>query len=206
MVKLFYNSKGQAFDVFKLLIAAVVAIAILALLLPIITNLNIFGKNDPTTEARTVIKSIGTHKANSVTSQEVIFKQGTALNARSISDGSGGLVSVEQICLSAGDFIDDDSWETTDNMRVVRYNGSTSKTVQLLVICDVAEEICRPSGQNTCQNGKIYEYFEDYEPKLDIRTSTSPNTIIWKYASNKGCECVGNDDGQTCCLIAVKKT
>ncbi|HIH33519.1 MAG TPA: hypothetical protein HA227_04700, partial [Candidatus Diapherotrites archaeon] len=48
---------GQAFDVFKLLIAAVIAVAMLAILVPILESIGLINISNPSGEAVNLIKS-----------------------------------------------------------------------------------------------------------------------------------------------------
>ncbi|MDD5163669.1 MAG: hypothetical protein PHD95_05690 [Candidatus ainarchaeum sp.] len=185
---MFFNEKGQAFDVFKLLIAAVVAVVILTLLLSIIGQIGVIGENDPGKEGQTIIRDIATKKTTPSTSKKVTFKNGTSINSSGIAEGSGGIVSEDGICVSAGDFEGQDNWETANMVRVT-YNGTAAKTVVLHAICDVGKKMA--DGVN----GE--DYFERYDPELG--SEKMPN-VSWS-----DCSCVNSSYTETCCVIAVKK-
>ncbi|MDD5148422.1 MAG: hypothetical protein PHH08_03070 [Candidatus ainarchaeum sp.] len=184
---MFFNKKGQAFDVFKLLIAAIIAIAILALLMPILTGIGGGFGSKPSEEAQTALKSIANKPTTSYTTKKVVFGPSTetSINSKSIAEGSNGLVSAEQVCVSQGDYVDDTAnWETSSEMAVVKYKASSAKTVTLQVICDRAQDM---------QEGD--SYFEKYDDKLRI------DGVDW--ASE--CPCIAAGGSETCCVLAVKK-
>jgi len=136
-----FNSKGQAFDVFKLLIAAVIAIAMLAILLPIVKNLLPPGYSDPTSEAENLIKNNIKYPSNYSESKEVVFTTEKNLNAKAIA-GAGDVLNSNQLCLSKGDFEEDQDFELQEasNNVILRYKGSTQRA-KIGVICDDGESL-----------------------------------------------------------------
>ena len=143
----------------------------------------------PLSEAQTMIKSIAAHKATPVTSKTVTFtNNNSAINARSIADGSNGWVAEDQVCLSAGDFASDTAnWIGSDTMASVRYQGS-AKQATLEAVCD---------SSNTILAKGIKNYLAAVDPKLNI------DGVNWENCS---CLSDSNNPVQTCCLLAVKKT
>ena len=187
---MFFNNKGQAFDVFKLLIAAIVAVAILVVLLPLLVPPTLPG-NDPVGEARTIIKDLATKHALPRTSQPVIFNPNLSINARGIAEGSSGAVSEESVCVSPGDFSDnEDTWEI-DSAGIrnrVTYKGTSAKKVALHAICDTGKRIAGVGLEDLgCGN-----YAECYDTELQMD---------WF----DGCPCNNTDFTETCCLLAIKK-
>jgi len=193
------NQKGQAFDVFKLLIAAVVAVVILTLLLSIIGGIGIIGQGDPGEEAQTLIKDLVSSRGKVGTSQEVTFSTNTSINVRGIAQAAGGQLEDDAVCLSAGDFFDESTmgdFEESANwdMRLggkkvvtaIEYQGSTSKVVRLRGICDVCRDIT-PSY--------IASYF--------------PEAVFGDFDSMVGCSAKFGGKGpatETCCIVAIVKT
>jgi hypothetical protein len=174
-----------------LLIAAVVAVVILTLLLSIIGQIGVIGENDPGKEGQTIIRDIATKKTTPATSKKVTFKNGTSINSSSIAEGSGGIVSEEGVCVSAGDFANQtDLWDTSPGMVRVTYKGTAAKTVVLHAICDVDRKMAEGV------NGE--DYFERYDPELG---SEKMPDVSWS-----DCSCIAEPSDQLCCVIAVKKT
>ena len=82
------NQKGQAFSVFKLLIAAVVAVVILTLLLSIIGQINIFGQGEPQEEAEKLVNNLATSRGVVDISGQVVFSSGKSISNRAIADAT----------------------------------------------------------------------------------------------------------------------
>ena len=133
-----FNSKGQAFDVFKLLIAAVIALAMLAILMPILQNLifNQYGK--PGEEAANQIKNFYNRPSDYGQSKEVTFnQQSPTLNAEAIASAAQVGLDQSQICMSLGEFKDSTDFGFSASTRnlILKYTGSQKK-VKLGIMCD----------------------------------------------------------------------
>ncbi len=128
------NQKGQAFDVFKLLIAAVVAMAILALLVPIIgTITGLFTKN-PTTETRSMITDLYNKPGTYNETPAVTFSTSAPNIAKASITKDTGL-DESQICFGLGDFTDEESlWSL--GVKQLRYKGTASRLVKIGVVCE----------------------------------------------------------------------
>lgn len=143
MKKLKLNKKGQAFSTFQLLIAAVVALALLGVLLPIIMkNVNIGG--NPEESAQTLIRS----QINSVGSlrytESVKFKNGDSISAPALAEGTG--LSRQQVCIvSPGSNFSGDSGAS------ITYNSSSTLSYQIGVLCDYKDEMQASLGQFTSE-------------------------------------------------------
>ncbi len=141
MKKLKLNKKGQAFSTFQLLIAAVVALALLGVLLPIIMkNVNIGG--NPEESAQTLIRS----QINSVGSlrytESVKFKNGDSISAPALAEGTG--LSRQQVCiLNPGSNFDGETGAS------ITYNSSSTLSYQIGVLCDYKDEMQASLGQFT---------------------------------------------------------
>ncbi len=139
------DDRGQAFSTFQLLIAAIVAIVILVILLGVLRIIPIItGPGDPTAAASDKIKeavaSLSTHV---MTESAVTFDPGTVVTNKAIANKAQVGLEPDQICLSLGDFTDDDSWEAGSEGQSVTYKKSNriSKNVRLSVLCDVANDL-----------------------------------------------------------------
>ena len=135
------GSKGQGFDVFKLLIAAVVAGAILLILLQTLQILPQIGSENPNNSASNAVKSKINEPGLPQFIENVTFNNGDSLNAKTIAQQSKAL-SPEQVCVLVSN-----SAPTSTNSNVpsggvvVAYTGSFSQTTRLLVMCDRASEL-----------------------------------------------------------------
>jgi len=137
-----FDSKGQAFDVFKLLIAAVVALAMLAILIPMLT-LN-WGLSDPQKEAVNLITKQERLPSQYGEKQDVIFTNKMEMTAKAISENASAGLPSEQICFSKGDFSESEDFvieggSGSGNV-ILRYVGTTQKA-NIGVICDDGESI-----------------------------------------------------------------
>lgn len=134
-----FNSRGQAFDVFKLLIAAVIAVAMLAILFPILQSIGIFVTDDPGKIASDLVSQSRGKPSDYTESKEVVFTpQASSLNAKSIAAQAKQGLDTSQICLSLGDFPEDDSefsFADVSNNVILKFNGS-QKRVKIGVVCD----------------------------------------------------------------------
>ncbi|VVB99289.1 Uncharacterised protein [uncultured archaeon] len=135
-----FGEKGQSFDVFKLLISAVVAIAILVLLMNVLNIVPGIGSEEPEKIAEDLIKSkstqIGSPGYNNVT-----FKNGHSLSAKTLSLKSDGL-SDAQICVLISDSTPNrESFTELSPGKVVQYNGQSPQKARLVVLCDREKDI-----------------------------------------------------------------
>jgi len=129
------NQKGQAFDVFKLLIAAVIAIAILSLLMPIIGTITGIFTKDPTVEARTLLSDLYNKPLTWKETAGVTFSSSNPTMAvAALVEGTN--LSADQVCLSLGDFATAE-WEITGSggTRKIEHSTSTSRLVKIAVEC-----------------------------------------------------------------------
>lgn len=94
------NQKGQAFDAFKLLIAAVVAGSILVILLQIIGGITIATQKP----ARVMSQEMSTVKSGgmcSTSSSVVKFSEGTMLTANAVAEEAGMNPGTVEFCCSS---------------------------------------------------------------------------------------------------------
>ena len=138
------NQSGQAYSVFKLLIAAIIAVAILYILISIIGGINIFG-SDVQTVAKQIIQKQVDMPGQLDTSTAAIFKAGTNLAPSALVGNSG--LTPEQICLHKGELVDNLAVTVTGS--TLMQNGTTDLTVKVSVMChkgDVLEDAVKETG------------------------------------------------------------
>ncbi len=145
--KLRMGQSGQGFDVFKLLIAAVVAGAILLILLQTLQVLPPIGSTTANNAATNAVKSKINELGLPQIVENVSFKNGDSLNARTIAEGSKALSSEEVCVLTSTEAPNYGSF--TGNDQVIKYVGNFEQKVRLLVVCD--------------RSGDIEKTLEDYE-------------------------------------------
>ncbi len=133
------NSKGQAYSVFKLLIAAVVAVSILMILFSILGGLDFFVTKDPMDEASKNVKKLVNELGIPKKIGKVTFQPESILAAKPIAEGTQELSS-DQICVQIGDY-DDDRFDVVTDGRSIRYTGSTTQATGLWIICSRGKEI-----------------------------------------------------------------
>ena len=135
------DSKGQAFSVFKLLIAAVVAGAILVILFQVLAIIPDPGGQAPNEVAASNVKSQQNKAADLKIVRDVTFKPGDVLNHKTISSDSDGLSS-SQVCVLLSDNAPNyDAFEADGAGKVITYNGSYSQKVRLLIVCDRYDDL-----------------------------------------------------------------
>ncbi len=175
----FLGSRGQAFDVFKLLIAAVIAGAILLILLQIIGGLGPIGTQDPNEIASNQVKGKINNPGLAVTVDATFSRDNPSIVAKTVASKAVGL-SANQICVQVSPNAPNFSNFKVDNdFSIVQYTGQFSQQVKLLVICDRKDELA-PS---------VAKYGYDADP----------------YKLEKVADCGGEtaSDYATVCLVAV---
>jgi len=130
------NQSGQAYSVFKLLIAAIIAVAILYILISIIGGINIFG-SDVQTVAKQIIQKQVDMPGQLDTSTAAVFKSGTNLAPSALVGNSG--LTPEQICLHKGELVDNIAVTVTGS--TLMQNGTTDLTVKISVMCHKADAL-----------------------------------------------------------------
>ena len=134
------NENGQAYSTFKLLIAAIVAMAILAILIPIIMQVLGLIKANPTDEATSLLSSLVDSPGNISRTKEVIFEPGAALAASALSSKIN--IATDQICMSTGEFESDEDalfeWRESDDGDEQRllYNGNSEQQAKIAIVCN----------------------------------------------------------------------
>ncbi len=188
---MFLNNKGQAFDVFKLLIAAVIAVVILTLLLAIIGRINIFGNADPQTEAGNIVNELVSKRGVlKPSATEVVFKPSSAISNKGISDSTKGSLGPEQICVSRGEFGPGNAEEEDTRFKGVPgksviYQGSSSQNASIVGICDTGSEMAQDLGR----------YLQDY----------ANNEIKAEWEGVGDCPCITPEFTRRCCVVALKR-
>ncbi len=178
----FRNEKGQSFSVFKLLISAIVALAILGILLTLIYGpwWDFFPKDEPAQKAGELVQKLS-DRGGYERSSKVTFdssKKSTMLSKEVISIAQWGVAN-DKVCLSLGDFADSGDFAEGQE------NGSPEK-----IALDVTGK--REATLSVlCDSGTLLEQaIEDY--------SNEGLKAEWI----EGCPCT--EDEATCCLVALR--
>lgn len=121
--------RGQAFEVFRLLIAAVIAGAILMVLLNVLGGLTITTQ-DPDDFVKQAVKSMAS-EGGAKTSNTIVFKNGMMVNLRA----AAGAAVIPADCIGAK--VDDGlAWQPTDgDSKVYQYMGPKVRGY-IQVICN----------------------------------------------------------------------
>ncbi|MFH1240231.1 MAG: hypothetical protein V1672_03360 [Candidatus Diapherotrites archaeon] len=181
MVRKFMNNKGQAYSTFQLLIAAVIAMAILVILIPIIMQVMGIITSDPTDETKRMLSNAVDNPSALQYTPEVAFEPGDVLAAQAITERTG--IAKDQVCMGALDFGDegeDDDFEVLkdDAAHRILYHGTGTKTVKIAIVCNVSLEDLEDD---------IAAYGLDDKITLD----DCPETC---------------QEGGTCCAVILKRT
>jgi len=134
------NSAGQGFDVFKLLIAAVVAGAILLILLQTLQVIPTPGGRNPNELASETVKSQINNLGLPQYVDNVVFKNNAVLSGKTIAENSKALSS-DQVCVKITDSTPNKDAFKNTNGRIVQYTGSFDQRTRLVVICDRKNEL-----------------------------------------------------------------
>ena len=183
------DRKGQEFDVFKLLISAVVAVVILGLLLSIINSIGIIQGGDPQKEAGSAVKEIMHNNATLKPSSDVTFNnaKNSIINASAISSATSGYIQPNEVCISAGQFKGNSSWAEGEGGTYLEYKGSTQINAIIVATCDSVATIKDIYG------GSVNEYMSK------------------NFGSSIGegwfdhCSCINDEGASRCCFVAVKR-
>jgi len=134
------DQRGQAYSTFKLLIAAIVAMAMLAILIPIIMQAMGWLTNSPLNETKSLISDLVGSPGAVKHTPEVAFKPDEVLPASALVERLP--ISADQICMSTGQFEEDTSngFECLDcdgtNQRLI-YHGKSNRTAKIAIVCNV---------------------------------------------------------------------
>lgn len=128
-----FGSKGQAFDAFKLLIAAVVAGAILVILLGIISGIT-NPQQEPPQVMKQLVQSVRGGGVAKISSQVVTFKTGEIYEADGIATSAGLNIGdvvfccggVSQKC-GGGDY----DFDSTDNSQFFTCSGTEGSEISV---------------------------------------------------------------------------
>ncbi len=134
------NQKGQAFATFRLLISAIVAIAILTILFNILGLIQLPGQGNPDDKAAELITS-QVHKPGSpkTTDSAVQFNRDDSISQTALANSSSAGLGFEQICVHPGDLKDlfeDQTILSGVLGKSIFYNSSNARSVKMTVLCD----------------------------------------------------------------------
>ena len=174
------NSKGQAFSVFNLLIAAIVAFAILYILLTILPPPGPMFQ-DPNDAAKQLIPTAMNSPGSVQTSaREASFDNESNLAPSAIVAESG--ITAENICILKHDFADDERFVFRRN--TLYYESTSSMTLKISAVCERA--------------GQLQEILN---VELDNPATIAPGDA-GDIACGSNCDAV-NDPNKTCCAILL---
>lgn len=130
------NQKGQTFSTFKLLIAAIVAIALLTILFNIMGMVPSLGQQDPQTKAIDLVKK-ATNPEYTPQKSKVQFTKGNTIGAKALAQQGVGY----EICVSTGELSGTTGFEESIQGKLISYTGSAAKYVSLVAICGAQQEV-----------------------------------------------------------------
>jgi hypothetical protein len=164
-MKFVKGERGQAFSVFWLLVAAIIAIAILVLLLGVFNVIPIFGPGaDPINTAAQKITDLRYQKGTlKVTTEEVTFQPNYVMTSAGVISTGKLEMDEKQICLSIGDFglVEDSGFSTDPSHIKIDYKGTAPVKAKLAIICNsgwkLPEDVARQGGST----GVLVEWLKD---------------------------------------------
>ncbi len=174
------NKKAQGFDVFKLLISAVVAVVLLTMLLNIIGMINPDVGQDPTKKTKELTKAALTNLNTTQFENKITFNKGVTLTSLGIAANSDEL-ETEDVCLVLdGKLSSNTSWLAEDGKKL-SYNGSSPFSAKIAVVCGYADSL----------EADIGGFFEAVTSGFDESTDFS--------------ECDASNSTAKYCIVAVKR-
>jgi len=146
-----FNQKGQAFSVFELMIAAIVAVAILFVLLPILSGIQGGGTIDAA--KNTIANGLSSVKnGGAMTTQEFTLQKDDLLTSKMFSDKG---FDQHSIVFDVETPIQP-NFEATigDGYSFFKYNASTNITVVARVVCEITGDSLQQTldGANIAYN------------------------------------------------------
>ena len=183
------NQNGQAYSTFKLLIAAIVAMAILAILIPIIMQVMGLIKANPTDEAKSLMSSLIDAPGSLRITKEVSFAPGTDISGSALAERVA--ISKDQICMSTGAFEAVDEGESgfqclgcddsdASQQRII-YRGSSERVVKIAIVCNKW-----PDLEDDLEDYKLEE--GDGDPDI-----------------SESCESICQEEAK-CCAVVLKRS
>ena len=176
-----FNQRGQAFSVFELMIAAIVAIAILFVLLPIITNISGGGAalapKDAISNALASIKNGG-----STTTQVFELSPDLIITSQDFSEKG---FDPHSILFDRGEFSDTQitaNISATGEYYLFTYDGSTKQRAKANVYCQLT---------GTALLNVLTDLTIEADAISDIEALCQPNGEEGEY--------------QPCCLVVLKR-
>jgi hypothetical protein len=130
------DNKAQAFSVFWLLVAAIVAAVILVLLLNTMGVLNLSRGTDPTEgAARIVMKTLD--KEGMLDEAKVLFTPNTTVTSVGIAGRAKANLSAKQICISAGMFKNATKsyFKESPDKTLLSYTGASPLQIRIVGFC-----------------------------------------------------------------------
>ena len=135
------NQSGQAYSSFRLLIAAIVAVAILGILVTIIMSAMGFITANPLSETKSLLSELVGSPGALKHTPEVVFKPDDVLAASALAERLP--IGKDQICMSTGQFEEDDlggfkclGCDGDDQHRII-YHGNSNRAAKIAVVCNV---------------------------------------------------------------------
>ena len=162
------NSKGQANSVFKILIAAVVAGAILMILMNVLKPIPLPVEN-PNDSATNLVKS-NINSSGIPDFTEVTFSKDDSLNSKTIALKSK-IIDKDRVCVLVSESAPNYEGFSSNNSLMVQYTGSYSIKTRLMVMCDKGDELAESMA--------VYEYSSDYG--FDVTTDCDGIETLNKY-------------------------
>jgi len=157
------NNKGQAYSTFKLLIAAIVALAILMILMPIIASVLQIFQNDPADKTIELLNDLYNKPESIKTTQmPVTFTPNVVFSADALKESTS--LSAKNICMSLGEFDEDEdngfSLSADEPHHGITWNGESNQNAKIAVTCNITLDRLMSGIEGTM--------FEDWSPDCDI--------------------------------------
>jgi hypothetical protein len=135
---------------------------------------------DADEEAEKMINNLATKRGIFNVSGGAVFYSGESIHQRAVSDATRGILEQNQVCITPGDFKNDNRFVYEAEKSIV-YRGTADQDVFVTAICD--------TGSSIAENPA--DYFERY----------TLNQIDYVQASV--CGCVDTEFNETCCIISL---
>ncbi len=174
------NQKGQEFSVFKLLISAIVAIAILGILITLLNPDWFNPKGEPSKIAENVLRNADKTVYQEFVSDEVVFGEDHTISSRTLGEELD--LERQQVCLTLLEDLESKGFAINGEKSLISYSRDTSSRVKIVGLCGPKDSF-------------VSDNLAGDSPKLTDGG--------FDFSSECGSVC---PDGQKCCVLALIKS
>ena len=157
---IFKSRKGQAFSTFQLLIAAVVALALLGVLMPIIMKSVVIG-GDPIDATKTLLRSQINNPGSLIFTDTTTFSSKTTISASGL--GTDAAIANDQLVFSTNGL--DDDFSSSPN--TLQYKNTIKKKFQIGILCETTKTVLETALVDDYGDRDYIDLTDDFDALAD---------------------------------------